>query len=428
MNQPGKPDPADEDQATAGPLLLTYLVALPFPCPLPHGAVITKMLPGTVGGLDGVEMRPFPDGPVLASATQGRPFVSLKFWQLRERQSAGPMYLAALTQVCAEITGKPLPDEVFADATVDAYRTVVEMVTIQGADHLEPQEEVLRETFTRCFDVLTDVSSTAGMVLPHSNPVAAPEQIAVALWLARTVTGSYTDGAMGVMPLTPPTSPLATVLDEDQLTRLNAHLQRLWDGSPLELAMERATEARRAFRRDGDYRNAVVQAAMFAEIVLTSTLSLMLWEEQLDVPSVEQAVAVFDFSRGGGLATRVRTEYAPRLGGDWNRTHPGPVHDWTHAVAALRNRVVHRGYRPTYREAEAALAAADALLDFIKTRLAQRVARYPRTALLTLGEPGLRRLGGWPRASAYLQDPQQVPDRWFAEFTAWREAVDTRLS
>ncbi|MFD3473120.1 hypothetical protein ACFWWM_43800 [Streptomyces sp. NPDC058682] len=142
------------------------------------------------------------------------------------------------------------------------------------------------------------------------------------------------------MPLTPPSSPLGTVLDEDQLTSLNAHLQRLWDGSPLEPAMERATDARRAFRRDGDYRNAVVQAAMFAEIVLTSTLSLMLWEEQLEAPSVEQAVVVFDFSRGGGLATRVKTEYAPRLGGDWNRTLPGPVHDWTHAVAALRNRVV----------------------------------------------------------------------------------------
>ncbi|MFD9082967.1 hypothetical protein [Streptomyces erythrochromogenes] len=427
MNQPGKPEPADEEQVTAGPLLLTFLVALPYPCPLPHGAVITKMLPGTVGGLDGMEMRPFAGGPVLRSAAQERPFVSLKFWQLRERQSGGPMHLAALTQVCAEITGKPLPEEDLADGTVDAYRTVVEMVTIQGADRLDPQEEVLRETFARCFDVLTDVSSMARLVLPHSNPVAAPEQITVALWLARTVVGSYADGAMGVMPLTPPSSPLADTLDEDQLTRLDVHLQRLWDGSPLELAMERATEARRAFRRDGDYRNAVVQAAMYTEIVLTSTLSLMLWEEQLEAPSVEQAVAVFDFSRGG-LASRVKTEYAPRLGGDWNRTLPGPVHDWTHAVAALRNRVVHRGYRPTYQETEDALAAADALLDFIKTRLAQRVARYPRTALLTLGEPGLRRLGGWARASAYLEDPQQVPDLWFAEFTAWREAVDARLA
>lgn len=42
------------------------------------------------------------------------------------------MSLAALTQVCAEITGKPLPEEGFADGTVDAYRTVVEMVTIRA--------------------------------------------------------------------------------------------------------------------------------------------------------------------------------------------------------------------------------------------------------------------------------------------------------
>ncbi|MGW3327661.1 hypothetical protein [Streptomyces virginiae] len=160
----------------------------------------------------------------------------------------------------------------------------------------------------------------------------------------------------------------------------------------------------------------------------TATLSSKPQRSQLDAPSVEQSMAVFDFSRGGGLATRAKTEYAGLLGGDWNRTLPDPVHDWTHAVAALRNRVVHRGYRPTYQETEAAPAAADAPVDFIKIRLAQRVARYPGTALLSLGEPGPCRLGGWPRASAYREDPQQVSDRWFAEFAAWREAVDARLS
>lgn len=189
------------------------------------------------------------------------------------------MHLTALTQVCAEITGKPLPEQDFADASVDAYRTVVEMATVGSADSPFPSEAVLGETFARCFDVLTDVSAMAGLVLPHNNPVATPEQPAVALWLVRTPTGSYTDGSMGLLPLTPPSGPLSTVLDKDQMNRLNTHLQRLWNGSPLELAMERATEARRAFRRDGDYRNAVVQAAMLAEITLTSTLALMLWEE-----------------------------------------------------------------------------------------------------------------------------------------------------
>ncbi|MFE8940928.1 hypothetical protein ACFYNX_26020 [Streptomyces sp. NPDC007872] len=56
------------------------------------------------------------------------------------------------------------------------------------------------------------------------------------------------------------------------------------------------------------------------------------------------------------------------------------------------------------------------------------MARYPRTALLTLGEPGLRRLGGWTRANAYLKDPAQVPDLWLREFATWREAVDKHLA
>ncbi|KPI02416.1 hypothetical protein OV450_4666 [Actinobacteria bacterium OV450] len=62
MNQPGSPD-SGEPQGAVGPLLFTFLVALPFPCPLPHGAVITKMLPGMVAGLDGMEMRASPDSP-----------------------------------------------------------------------------------------------------------------------------------------------------------------------------------------------------------------------------------------------------------------------------------------------------------------------------------------------------------------------------
>ncbi|WP_371594476.1 hypothetical protein [Streptomyces virginiae] len=165
MNQPGKPEPADENQVTASPLLLTFLVALPSPCPLPHRSVITKMLPGTVGGLDAWRCprtalccrRPHWGGHSCRSDVLAAPGTP-----------AGPMSLAALTQVCAEITGKPLPEEDFADGTVDAYRTVVEMVTIQGPDRLAPQEEVLRETLARCFDVLTDVSSMDSMVPPHT--------------------------------------------------------------------------------------------------------------------------------------------------------------------------------------------------------------------------------------------------------------------
>ncbi|WP_030693731.1 hypothetical protein [Streptomyces globisporus] len=237
-----------------------------------------KMLPGTVEGLEDMQVHAHQDGPALPSTAQGRPPVALKFWQLKERQSDESMHLPALTQVCAEIIGKPAPEDL-TDGTVETYRTVVETVTVQGADRLHPQEEALHEAFTRCFDVLTDVSSMAELALPHSRPVAAPEQTAVTIWVARTSTGGYADGWMGVIPL-----PLDVVLDDDQMTRPNAHLHRFWEGSPFELAMERSTEANRAFRHEGDYRNAVVQAAMFAEITLTSPLSLMLWKNSRRLP------------------------------------------------------------------------------------------------------------------------------------------------
>lgn len=77
MNQPGKPEPADENQVTASPLLLTFLVALPSPCPLPHRSVITKMLPGTVGGLDAWRCDPPRTALCCRRPHWGRPFVPL---------------------------------------------------------------------------------------------------------------------------------------------------------------------------------------------------------------------------------------------------------------------------------------------------------------------------------------------------------------
>ncbi|MGW7259011.1 hypothetical protein [Streptomyces sp. NPDC054834] len=195
------------------------------------------------------------------------------------------------------------------------------------------------------------------------------------------------------------------------------------NGSPLELAMDRSLEASTFMRRDGDYGNAVIHAELSSEIVLDSILALLLWEEQLQAPSIDAAIAVFDDSRGG-LTIRVRREYAPRLGGIWDPEKQGPVQDWARKLARLRGRVVHRGYRPTETEAVAALSASAALLNFIKGRLAAKARKFPRTALLVLGEPGLRRLGGWKAAEEYLEASQHRPDDWFREYAAWRSKVD----
>ncbi|MGW5689618.1 hypothetical protein ACWEWX_01235 [Streptomyces asiaticus] len=407
-------------------MLLTFLVALPHPCPMPHGAIIARHFTEELRGLGGVSMRMSPETPDLPDEATTRIFVSLKFWQVKERVPVRDMHLDVLSRVAVEIAGGEPFSPVEELAEIDSYRTVVEMITAQNADvWAADQQAAVGEALDRCFDVLSDVSSMARLVKHWGHPIATKEQVAVALWFGRPPTApSYKTGIGGILILTPPSDPVKEVFEEPEMNRLMAHLKRVWDGSPLEFAMDRSLEASTFMRRDGDYGNAVIHAALSSEIVLDSILALLLWEEQLQVPSIDAAIAAFDESRGG-LTTRVRREYAPRLGGTWDPEKKGAVQAWARDLARLRGRVVHRGYRPTENEAVAALSASDALLDFIKGCLAAKARNYPRTALLVLGEPGLRRLGGWKAAEAYLEASQHCPDDWFREYAAWRRKVDS---
>lgn len=422
MDESPAAESIDEDQ----PMLLTFLVALPHPCPMPHGTIIARHFTEELRGLQGVSMRISPEAPDLPKEATARIFVSLKFWQVKERVPVGDMHLGALSQVAVEIAGgEPFSPAEEHAPEIDSYRTIVEMITAQNAEVWAADEQAaVDDALDRCFDVLSDVSSMARLVKHLGHPIATKEQISVALWFGRSPTApSYRTGIGGILMLTPPSSPVKEVFEEPEMNRLMAHLKRVWDGSPLELAMDRSLEASTFMRRDGDYGNAVIHAALSSEIVLDSILALLLWEEQIQAPSIDAAITAFNDSRGG-LTTRVRREYAPRLGGTWDPEKPGAVQDWARDLARMRGRVVHRGYRPTETEAVAALSASDALLEFIKRRLAIRTRKFPRTALLVLGEPGLRRLGGWKAAEAYLEASQHRPDDWFREYAAWRSKVD----
>ncbi|MBK3582613.1 hypothetical protein JHN49_02395 [Streptomyces sp. MBT57] len=327
-----------------------------------------------------------------------------------------------------EVTGVGNAPEEPIELPEEGYRTVVEMVTAQNSETLEDMPTALHEALNRCFSVLSDVYSMSRLVQRDGLPPhLGMEQATAVSWFGRRAGDAYSKDLGGVLWISPPSVPRAP-FGENSFRQLETLLARVWNGSPLELIMERSLVADQYLKQQGDYANAVIHAALSSEILLDSLLGLMLWEEQVELPDIEKAVRVFDEAKGGGLASRIKREYSPRLGGNWNFTVAGPVRSWSEDLAHLRGRVIHRGYRPSRNEAERALEASNDLLDFAKICLASKAKRYPRTCLMILGEPGLRRLGGWKVTEEFLNENDEHPLSWFSRYSQWRDDVDARRS
>ncbi|MFE2872068.1 hypothetical protein [Embleya sp. NPDC059259] len=400
--------------------MITFFLALPDPCPVQHGTTVSKLLEGFFSGPPGFTFHITEESPPVADEHVNQKFVSLKFWQVPEQVEFDTRPLKAVARVAQEVTGHSRGNLHSGFAKEDSFRTVVEMVT-----YLEPEEEV-DPAFDRCFEVLADVDRMCRLALPNSSRVVAKERLTVALYFHRPWGGKYSEDP-SLLLLNAPEEAARRTLTGKEFEKLEAHLVRLWEKSPLELAMEHSLEASACFHKHGDYSNALIHAALSTEIFLDAVLGLMLWEDQLTDPTIDRAVRAFSESNGG-LASRLRREYGPRLGGSWDPSIRGPIQNWTKNLAALRGRLVHRGRRPSKSETLEALTAADEIFEFVKTRLSEKVRIYPRTALLIIGLPSLTQRGRARRAHDYLKSENgQSPDTWLMEYDSWRRNVDAAV-
>ncbi|WP_157803009.1 hypothetical protein [Compostimonas suwonensis] len=178
-------------------------------------------------------------------------------------------------------------------------------------------------------------------------------------------------------------------LSREQLERLGGILSHLTPGGVFWSYADLRREAQVALWLRGDYRSAVLAAATAAEVYLDTVLLHMLWMEGA---APEAAAAVFN---RGQLGSRVRREYAPRLGGQWDLTGSGPIGAWHVKTAALRNRVTHAGYVPSLAEAKLALENVLKLEVYLIDLVCapQALERYIKTALEMTGTPGIERRG-----------------------------------
>lgn len=431
---------------------------------LPSGTTWMFALDEEVEWLRGVAQAPKPGSePFPQDQLDGRNFVSFRFWQTSKERD-DPFPSPGLQEVMKEVLpfsdvaasrigiagwgdeGEALLDEtdddldearleentVEDDENADEQSFLTENITvIEAVTPLLPSErqsDVL-EALQRVMSSLNEFSRVYRLANKISMVPLSYELLPASgvYWATRdpfTSPGGWDDGLE--LLLFPDRLPGRTdhpELDEERLKKLTLYWEVWVRGGPLLPYSERSLDARLALENAGDYQNCIVQCQIAIEVLFDTLLQLLLWEE-----GVAPRDAANELYREG-LEKRVRSQFPPRLGGDWNSKGRGVVARWAQQVAQLRHRVVHTGYRPTRDEALEAMAILGDLDDFFRDRLIEKRTRYPRTTLMTLGSPGLKRYGVWSgKIRAFAERADEEPN-WIHAFNEWRkDLLDERSS
>lgn len=181
--------------------------------------------------------------------------------------------------------------------------------------------------------------------------------------------------------------------------------------------LERFIEAQEALNIRGETGQAVVLSCTAIEVLITATTTMLLWEENM--PAKEAAKLFKD----GATVSVVKNQLVRRLKGSWNNAD-GPFEVWQSLCFRLRHRIVHGGYEPTRPEAVTALGTVNELSKFIFDRIADRRNDYPRSALLTIGEAGLKKRELWSgKIRKFSQEIAPNEDLWQSSLVKYNDSV-----
>jgi hypothetical protein len=414
----------DDPPEPAWPLLVVFALPLRDPLPIPHHSIFKRDYED-IDELKGVRLRATRESPDYPARAAGKRFVSLRIWQLKRSPDRSDRDLVdgAMTVLGAagagDVTARPGED--YPEPDQAAYRTIVEAVTIvRGAGDLT-DEPGRPGALSLCIATLADQIRAYRVASGMRISELTYERICpVVPYFWRTLQS--TEAADGPYLMVLDHANVQTP-DPETMTgeAVDAGMQilgRLVAGDPLILYAERRLEAEIALYRDGQYAEAAIQAAIAAEVLLSSVLAMLVWEETLEAPDLREAAAVL----AQPLVRRVKTGFHGRLGSSWQINTPGPVASWHSMTAGLRNRVVHGGFRPSRQEAVQSLSAVRDLETFVCDRLAANRSTYPRTTLSMLGRAGLDARGRW-QDDIFAESRIGPVDECQRRFARWRQQV-----
>lgn len=421
-------DPAED--GGPWPRMIVFAIPLRDPLPLPHNSTFTKVLDQELDFLAGATYRATDDGPPAPrSVAPGYNIASLRVWQFPREASTDDKQLLNAAMQLLEVVAGDEAETPHSDIDVGheepAYRTVVEAVTIVERPSDLIATDSVADPLSTCLGVLFDLVRAYRVSTNVRISELTYERVLPVVpyrWRALSPPTFFGQPYLMVLDHANVSTPDPGILTQAQLDNQAQVMGRLSQGDPLWIYAERRLEAMIALYRDGQYAEAAIQSAIAAEVLLGGVLSLLLWEDNAPSENVEMAADVL----GTDLSKRVRTQFHPRLGGSWTLHGDGPVARWYDVTAQLRNRVVHRGYRPGRHEAMSSVDALLTLERFICDRLAEKSVHFPRSALVVLGAAGLRTRGKW--SPGRFDDATIGPiTEILSQFIEWRGRVDEEI-
>ncbi|WP_186626559.1 hypothetical protein [Rhodococcus sp. BP22] len=403
------------------------MILLPDPIPIPQKATWFTSTDESAPELRETAQIPQSGVDPIHLDDEGRNFVSLRFWQMRDESPIpfaheNELLMKAFAAMHPGDHDNPHPDDSgLGDETADdleleeRYRTVVEAVTFHSA------EPTASTPIDRCLKALLQFHRAYRMMADRPLSVLTVKRLfPLALVFTRALEDT-TVTPLGLYALNGSPPNLGGLVSEirrevfDQVAGLQKRLDQY---DPLARFLESRTDAAYELHGPGSYRDAIIHLGIACEVLFDGLLGMLMWEEGTPV---ERAAEVFS----APITTRIKNQFHPRLKGTW-KLDRGELGAWSVEVAGVRNRVVHAGYLPTMQEALAAEAAADQLRDFVARKLANAGSQYPYTGLTFFGE------GDVPHGIPTLNKSAR---KWVEENRAnlstkgdqhrkWREAVN----
>lgn len=408
------------------PTLITFYIPLPHPVGFPHNSSITFPRPEHIPWLQDTVKR-VSEGDSTSFRNGDANFVSIMLKRAKEMESSSVNQMATACSLVDEIIGSDvLLSQVMEKFQIRVASTVMQATTVLIRPSSGSHNEAISDALERVFEEATGFL-TSYRIETQDLAVDLLSRIQCVPWvpyIARVSDFQGDDSFRRGIP------GLYSVNDGESL-RLEHFKERddiaffelvaetaytLHEGNPTITAYHELFRARRSCFLEGDFRSSIVSSFTAIEYFYGAVLNLLHWELNTPRSTVRQMLDT------EGFATRLKTQYHPLLGGNWNPDKPTSITAQVNKVARTRGRVIQAGYQPDEHEARRTLAESQRLISLLKNRVFTQIHRFGRTNFVVFGARNLKHRGGWTRRMRELiGDEVEARQSFLASFRSWIE-------